>query len=112
MTVKRDDAILVEDMIAAAEPIATHIQGMTVEEFFQSKVVQDAVLYELAVLGEAANAISSTFVADHPDIPWRSITGMRHRVIQGYGSVDLDIVWDAAARNVGELLRKLKALDR
>ena len=69
MTVKRDDAILIEDMITAAEAIAIHIQGMTAEEFFQSKVVQDAVLYELAVLGEAANAISGTFVGEHPDIP-------------------------------------------
>ncbi len=94
----------------AAEAITSHMQDMTAEEFFRSKVVQDAVQYELAVLGEAANAMSNAFVADHPDIPWRAITGMRHRVIHGYGSVDLDIVWDTATHNVIELLEKLRKI--
>ena len=41
--------------------------------------------------GEAAGQVSPTFRAAHPDIPWRDITGMRHRLIHGYAEVRMDI---------------------
>ena len=105
-----DDALLVADMISAAEAIVMYTKGVEEEVFYADKKLRDAVLYEIAVLGEAANNVSRTTAARYPDIPWRFTAGMRHRVIHGYGSVDLDIVWDTATRHIPALLPQLKAL--
>ncbi len=106
----RDDALLIGDMIAAAQSVVEYTSGVTEEAFCGNKMLCDAVLYEIAVLGEAANCVSRATAAQHPDIPWVFIAGMRHRVIHGYGSVDLEIVWDTATRHIPSLLRQLKGL--
>jgi len=106
----RDDALLIEDMISASEAVVSYTIGETEEAFYANKMLCDAVLYEIAVLGEAANRISRATAAQHQDIPWSFVAGMRHRVIHGYGSIDLDIVWDTATRHIPSLLPQLKAL--
>ena len=106
----RDDVLLIDDMIAAAEAVVRYTSGLDEERFCGNKMLCDAVLYEIAVLGEAANGVSRATAAQHPDIPWSFIAGMRHRVIHGYGSVDLDIVWDTATRHIPALLPQLKGL--
>jgi uncharacterized protein with HEPN domain len=74
--------------------------------------VQDAVIRELEVLGEAAGHVSPQFVAAHPEIPWREITGIRHKLIHDYFGVDLGIVWRTATVNIPEvapLVRRIAA---
>jgi len=105
-----DNALLVDDMVAAAEAVVTYTSGVDEKAFRANKMLCDAVPYEIAVLGEAANCVSRATATRHPAIPWRFIAGMRHRVIHGYGSVDLGIVWDTATRHIPALLPQLKAL--
>ena len=97
-------------MIAAAQAVVTDMEHLRQEDLHQNEMLRDAVLYEIAVLGEAANSVSGSTATRHPHIPWRFIAGMRHRVIHGYGSVDLDIVWDTATRHIPALLPQLKCL--
>ena len=66
-------------------------------------MVQDAFIRELEVLGEAAGRLSSAFTAEHPEIPWREITGMRHKLIHDYFGVDLGVAWRTATVNVAEI---------
>ena len=56
------------------------------------------------VFGEAAGRVSAEFTAAHPEIPWKSITGLRHKLIHDYFDVDLGIVWSTATTNVPEVL--------
>jgi len=79
------------------------------EEFDRDWVVQDAVIRELEVLGEAAGCVSAEFVAAHPEIPWREITGIRHKLIHDYFVVDLGIVWKTATVNIPEVERLITA---
>jgi uncharacterized protein with HEPN domain len=53
----------------------------------------------LEIVGEAAD-VSEGFRKEHPDIPWRSMVGIRNRLIHGYFDVDLDIVWDTARKDL------------
>jgi uncharacterized protein with HEPN domain len=55
----------------------------------------------LEVLGEAAGKVSAATQAAYPKIPWREITGMRHRLIHGYGEVRLELVWMVLQDRVG-----------
>ena len=67
----------------------------------------------LEVIGEAANLVSPETRARHPEVPWRKMAGLRNRLIHGYFSVNLDIVWDTIRSDLPPLIRLLEeALDR
>jgi len=61
-------------------------------------------------VGEAAARVSTAFRARHPDVPWRQIIGMRHRIVHDYLDVDFDIVWDVANADFPALLPVLQNL--
>ena len=61
--------------------------------FFQDVMVQDAVLRNFEVIGEAAKRLDEAYRAAHPEIPWRSLAGLRDVLIHQYESVDLERVW-------------------
>jgi uncharacterized protein with HEPN domain len=61
--------------------------------FFQDALVQDAVLRNLEVIGEAAKRLDDTYRATHPQIPWRALAGLRDVLIHQYESVDPERVW-------------------
>ena len=63
-----------------------------------------------AVIGEAAGKVSIGFRSEHPEIPWREITGMRHRLIHGYAEVRLDVVWAVVKNRLPKLLETLEPL--
>jgi len=56
-------------------------------------MVQDAVLRNFEVIGEAAKRLDEAYRATHPEIPWRSLAGLRDVLIHQYESVDLERVW-------------------
>lgn len=61
--------------------------------FLYDRRTQDAVIRNLEIIGEAANKLSPELQASNPDIPWADMIGMRNRLIHGYLTVDLNIVW-------------------
>jgi len=64
------------------------------DAFLRETMRQDAVIRKLEVIGEAVKQISEPARALRPDIPWRSVAGMRDRLIHQYFGVDLDLVWN------------------
>ena len=71
---------------------------------------QDAVVRNLEVIGEAVKALSSQTRDSTPDVRWSSIAAMRDRLIHGYFSVDLDLVWDVLEHDLGALERTVTLL--
>jgi uncharacterized protein with HEPN domain len=61
-------------------------------------------------VGEAAAKVSAGFRAEHPEIAWREMTGMRHRLIHGYAEVRFDLVWTVARERLPPLIAKLELL--
>jgi len=104
------DAALLLDMLLAARDAQTFIEGLDEAAFLASRLHQNATIRSLEVLGEAAGRISAATKASHPEIPWREITGMRHRLIHGYGEVRLDLVWTVLRDRVAPLIAVLMAL--
>jgi uncharacterized protein with HEPN domain len=60
------------------------------------------------VIGEAAGKVSLATRTAHSEIPWREITGMRHRLIHGYADVRLDLVWVVLHDHLGPLITALE----
>jgi uncharacterized protein with HEPN domain len=72
--------------------------------FLQSKMIQDAVLRNLEIVGEAVKGLDANTRNRAPNIPWRRIAGMRDVLIHSYFGVDLEIVWRVAEVEVPLLL--------
>lgn len=93
-------------MAEALDRVLEYTQGMSEAEFLANRLVQDAVLRNLEVLGEAANNCVKnlpTVAEKYPAIPFAQIYGLRNQLTHGYTTVDLEIVWNVIARRVPEL---------
>lgn len=73
------------------------------EEFLADTKTQDAILYNLIIIGEAANQISDDFQERHHNIPWSAMIGTRNIIVHGYDQVKLQIVWKILQRDLDHL---------
>ncbi len=83
-------------ILKAIERIDRYTADMGEVAFLNSELVQDAVIRNIEIIGEASNNIrrvDPAFAAQHDDIPWLVMYTMRNRVSHGYDKVDLEIVW-------------------
>jgi uncharacterized protein with HEPN domain len=90
-------------MASAVARIAEFVGRVEREEFDREWTLQNALIRELEVLGEAAGKLSAEFVNANPKVPWKEITGLRHKLIHDYFEVDLEVVWRTATVNVPEI---------
>ncbi len=104
------DAALLLDMLFAGRDAQAFAEGLDEAAFLASPLHQNATIRSLEVIGEAAGKVSVATRAAHPEIPWREITGMRHRLIHGYADVRLDLVWLVLRNHLGPLIAALEAL--
>lgn len=99
-----------DDMIEFAENVLDYTRGLEQADLAADKIIRDAVLRNLELIGEAANRIPNEVCSAHPEIPWRRIIGARNRFIHGYRSIAVDTLWSVIRDDVPELLPLLKAL--
>lgn len=100
-------------MLNAMERIARYTADMDQTAFLHSELVQDAVIRNIEILGEASNNIQRAapeFAAQHDDIPWLVIYTMRNRVSHGYDKVDLPLVWKTVRDDLPALQARIQAL--
>ena len=103
-----------EHMRQAASDARTFVDGLTKSEFLADKRTQQAVIMSLIIVGEAATKAMDRhpeFAARHPEVPWRSIRGMRNRIAHGYFDINLDVVWDTTQTALPQLLEQLGNID-
>ena len=100
---------LIDDMIQAIESIENY-QAPSFEVFLEDEKTQDAIMYNLIILGEAANTINKEFQEKHSEIPWASIIGTRHVIAHGYDQVKLQIIWDILSKDLPSLKENLISL--
>jgi uncharacterized protein with HEPN domain len=72
------------------------------------RVLSLALVRLLEIVGEAANRVSENAKKQRPEIPWSQIISLRNRLIHGYDSVDLDILWQILNEDVPSLIAKLQ----
>jgi uncharacterized protein with HEPN domain len=82
-------------------------RGMTYEAFLAGTRTQDAVIRNLEVMGEATKNLSAELRAQHPEMPWKGMAGVRDRLIHHYFGVNLDIVWDIVTRELPDVASRI-----
>ena len=95
-----------EHILEAMERIRVYTAGMTETEFGANQLVQDGVIRNFEVMGEAARNIETNapaFAAIHPELRLKDIYLMRNRLSHGYFSINLTIVWNTTQRDLPDL---------
>ena len=93
---KKDDSVYLNHIIDAIKQIRDYLNCVTKDKFYESKLIQDGVLRQLGIIGEACSKISETLKQKHNNIPWYQIVGLRNRVVHAYFDINLEIVWEIA----------------
>jgi uncharacterized protein with HEPN domain len=73
-------------------------------------LVQDGVIRQIEIIGEATKRLSKETKENHSDIPWKDIAGMRDKLIHDYFGVDIDAVWDTVKKDIPTLKKRIGAL--
>lgn len=106
----KDDSVFLNHILDAINQINEYTENMTFEDFLETRLVQDAVIRQLEIIGEATKNLSSKTTENYPQIPWKEIAGMRDKLIHVYFGVDLEEVWNTAKRDIPELNRVVEII--
>lgn len=108
----RDERQRLNDILKAIANIEQYKGESSREEFGKNKMQQDAILLNLAIIGEAIGAVSDTVKAQNPTLSWVAMKRMRNIVIHAYFGVSLDIVWQTITQDLEPLREQIEAILR
>jgi uncharacterized protein with HEPN domain len=105
----RDDAYVL-DMLLAARKAQKFTHNVNWEQFIADDLLQNAVMRQIQIIGEAARKISQQYKDSHPEISWQGIIGMRNRLVHEYFDIIPERVWDVVQNNIPELIELIRPL--
>lgn len=108
LTIKEQGLLM--NIIKHCEKINEKMINLTREQFDNDEDVVQIICFNILQIGELAKNFEPTFVAKYNGVPWRQIKGMRDKVAHGYGTIDMDRVWDTALNDINPLLSYCKQI--
>jgi uncharacterized protein with HEPN domain len=100
----------VEDIADAMEKAETVLKDVTYDEFESDFRINFTVVRALEIVGEATKRLPMTLRDQYPNIPWKQMAGMRDRIIHGYDTVDLEIVWDVVKQDIPHIKPQIQQI--
>jgi len=105
----KDDKINIAYIADCIRRIQTYTQDGQIT-FVQTQMIQDAVIRNFQVMGEATKNLSDEFKFTYSDVPWRKIAGFRDVLSHNYVSLDLKVVWEIIQDELPALRLKIEAI--
>ena len=101
---KRNDTVYLSHILDAITQIETYTAGLSYDQFSQTRLVQDGVIRQLEIIGEASRNLSGELRNQHPELPWSQIIGMRNVLVHAYFVIDLDRLWETVKKDLRPLI--------
>jgi uncharacterized protein with HEPN domain len=110
MSAPRDDSVFLKHIQDSITRIESYLEEVDEATFLNTPLIQDAVVHQIQIIGEAASRLSAPFRARSRTIPWNDIVGMRQKLVHDYMGVDLEAVWETAVKDIPVLKAELQKL--
>lgn len=105
----KDDRLYLSNIDEALGRIAAYT-GEGRDAFERSTLIQDAVIRNFEIVGEAAKKVSAGTRERSPQVPWRTVAGFRDVLIHNYNRIDLGEVWAVVERDLPALRAEIRTL--
>jgi len=106
----KSDLAYTEHILNCIKKIRKFVKDIDKKEFSKNELLQDAVIRNFEVIGEASKKISEDFKKVNCQIPWKEISGMRDKLIHDYLGVDIDVIWKTIEQDLPILQKELKKI--
>lgn len=100
---KRDPTVYLQHILDATDRVRQYLGSMDEASFLDNSLVQDGVIRQLEIIGEATKRLPDDLRRKYPQVPWADIAGMRDKLVHDYFGVDLDKVWLTANDDLSAL---------
>ena len=105
---QHDPHVALHHMLDHAREAASLVRGKSRLHLDGDRLLQLALTRLVEIVGEAASRVPKELQDRHQAIPWREIVSARNRLIHGYDSVDLDILWEIVATDLPALVPQIE----
>lgn len=102
--------VYLDDILEAADKIERFTRGLDYEAFAADPKTVDAVLRNFEVIGEAAKNVPEEVRNEYDTVPWSEMAGMRDKLIHGYATIDLQIIWTTVREEIPTLKSQIESL--
>ena len=107
---KERDKIVLKKIVGYIDDVAQYVSGLDSEAFLKDKKTISACAFAVSQIGELANEVSEDVQRANANIPWKSIKGMRNKIVHNYENIDLSVLWGTIATSLPELKKQLNEL--
>lgn len=109
---KFDDKARLGHIFDAISAIEKYVAGVEKDDFLENNMMQDAVMRQIEIIGEAAGRISEGLQDDYPELPWMEMRAIRNKIVHDYLEINTDIIWDTVQNDLPALKDQIKSLLR
>lgn len=106
----KDNSVYIEHMLDSILRINEYVESK--ELFYDSHLVQDAVVRNLQVMAESSQRLPDEIKNNHPEIPWDDISGFRNVLVHDYLGIDLDVIWSVIEQELPRLEKVLNKISK
>ena len=105
-----DNTVFLKDILTCIAKIERYLPGFDYEKFQNNELITDAVVRNVEIIGEASNNLTRDFRSKNPQIEWRKIINTRNRIIHGYATVDIEIIWNITQNDLPKLKTEIEKI--
>ena len=106
----KDNQYYLDRIKTDLEFVIAHTQGKTKEEIEADELLIDSIMFRIIQIAENNSRLTDQFKAEHSEVPWIAIKGMRNKIVHDYGYVDLTVVYDTVIHGIPDMYEKLKSI--